>query len=111
MQLQSYSSSEGRLAKMLKSIIFLYAADIQAKDLTIPTANFDTSLALILKIVFGIITLLSVIFVAVGGLKYTTSNGDPQGVASAKNTILAAVVGLIIGISAFTIVGFVAGRL
>lgn len=78
---------------------------------SLPTVNVDSSVEGFLKIVFAAITILSIIFVAVGGLKYTLSSGDSNGIQSAKNTILYAVIGLVIGISAFTIVSFVAGRL
>lgn len=41
------------------------------------------------------------------GLKYTTSRGDPANVKSAKDTLLYAVIGLIVASLAFTIVNFV----
>lgn len=77
----------------------------------LPQANPESVLPNFLRIVFMIIAIVAVIFVAVGGLKYTLSNGDPQGITSAKNTIVSAIVGLVIAISAFTLVSFVAGRL
>lgn len=78
---------------------------------SLPKANFDTSLNNVLRLVFLASMLLSIIFVAIGGLKYALSSGDPQGAAKAKNTILYALIGLVIAISAFNIVGFVASRL
>jgi len=77
----------------------------------LPNASFETSLPEILRIVFVAATLLSVIFVAIGGIKYTLSSGDPQGAAKAKNTILYALIGLVVALLAFTIVSFVGGRL
>ena len=50
---------------------------------------------------------ISVIMVIVGGLRYTLSGGDSAGVNSAKNTILYAVVGIVIAGAAFGIVQFV----
>lgn len=41
------------------------------------------------------------------GLKYTTSRGDPANIKSAKDTLLYAVIGLIVASLAFTIVNFV----
>lgn len=41
------------------------------------------------------------------GLKYTTSRGDPANVKSAKDTLLYAVIGLIVASLAFVIVNFV----
>ena len=54
---------------------------------------------------------LSVIFIVVGGLKYTTSAGDPKATASAKNTILYAIVGLVVSSSAYAIVHYVLGAI
>ncbi len=50
---------------------------------------------------------LSVIMIIHSGLKYINSRGDPEAVKSAKNTLMYAVVGLIVAILAFTIVNFV----
>lgn len=77
----------------------------------LPKSNPTDILPNLLKIIFGITTMLSVIFVAYGGFRYTTSNGDPQGVTNAKNTILAAIIGLVISISSFVLVGFVVSKL
>lgn len=89
--------------------ILLFAQQVNA-DL-LPKASPTDALPDILTLVFGAAALLAIIFIAWGGFKYTTSNGDPQGITSAKNTILAAIVGLVIAMSAFVIVGFVVGRL
>ena len=45
----------------------------------------------------------------IGGIRYTTSNGDQQAVQNAKNTILYAVVGLVIATLAFAAINFVIG--
>jgi hypothetical protein len=54
---------------------------------------------------------ISVIMVVIGGLKYVLSQGNPGAVEGAKNTILYAVIGLIIAILAFAIVNFVLAQL
>ena len=51
----------------------------------------------------------AVVFIIVGGIMYITSAGSPAGVTKAKNTLVGAVVGLIIAILAYAIVGFIAG--
>ncbi len=53
----------------------------------------------------------SVIMIMVGGFKYITSSGDPSKTASAKNTILFAVIGLVVTVLSQTIVTFVLLRL
>ncbi len=65
----------------------------------------------IVNIVFGIAGSLAVLFVVIGGMRYVISRGDPQATAQAKNTILYALIGLIVTIFAFSIVRFVISRL
>lgn len=55
--------------------------------------------------------LVSVLLILIGGLRYVLSSGDPQATAGAKNTIIYAIVGLIIAIVARSIVVFVLTRL
>lgn len=50
---------------------------------------------------------VSVIMIVFGGFRYIISNGDSNQVTSAKNTILYAVVGLIVALVAYAIVNFV----
>lgn len=58
----------------------------------------------ILSIIVGIV---AVIMIILGGFKYITSGGDATKVASAKNTIFYAVIGLVIVALAQLIVRFV----
>ena len=51
--------------------------------------------------------ILSVIMLIIGGLRYVLSAGNPTTVAAAKNTILYAIVGLIVAILAYAIIHFV----
>ena len=50
---------------------------------------------------------IAVLFLIIGGLRYVISNGDPKSVEAAKNTILYAIVGIIIAILSFAAVQFV----
>ena len=64
----------------------------------------------IIGIINGVIAVLgvvAVIFVIVGGINYMTSQGDPGKVKKAKDTVLYALIGLIICALAFAIVNFV----
>ncbi len=64
----------------------------------------------IITIVLGIIGAIAVMFIVIGGMRYITSQGDPQAVGKAKGTIIYALVGLLFAILAQAIVGFVIGR-
>lgn len=57
--------------------------------------------------IIGILGLVAVIFIVVGGVNYMTSTGDPTKTKKAKDTILYAVIGLIIAVLSFAIVNFV----
>ena len=61
----------------------------------------------VINLLLFIIGAIAVIMIIIGGIKYTTSNGDQAQVTSAKNTILYAVVGLVVAIMAYAIVNFV----
>lgn len=55
----------------------------------------------------GVVTAVaSVLAIMVGGFKYIISAGDPSNVNSAKNTIMYAIIGLVISIIAPILLGF-----
>jgi len=61
----------------------------------------------IINVIFFLIAALCVIFIVWGGFTYMTSRGDSKKVESAKNTILYAIIGLVIAILAYAIVFWV----
>lgn len=66
-----------------------------------------TNVINIFSIVVGVV---AVIMIIVGGLKYITSGGDSGNVTGAKNTILYAIIGLVIVALAQVIVRFVLAK-
>lgn len=54
---------------------------------------------------------LSVIMIIIGGLRYVLSGGNSATVTAAKNTIMYAIVGLIVAFLAFAAVNFILGAL
>ena len=61
--------------------------------------------------VLYIVGVVAVIMLIIGGIKYVTSGGDAKKVTDAKNTVLYAIIGLIIAFLAFAIVNFVISAL
>ncbi|MDO4508038.1 MAG: pilin [Candidatus Saccharibacteria bacterium] len=57
--------------------------------------------------VLYIVGIIAVIMLIIGGIKYVVSGGDSKKVTDAKNTVLYAIIGLIISFLAFAIVNFV----
>ncbi len=75
-------------------------------------AESVTDLANTIIDIFSLIVgIVSVIMIIIAGLRYITSGGEAQNVTNAKNTILYAIVGLVIVIFAQTIVKFVITKL
>lgn len=64
----------------------------------------------IINIMSTIGAVIAVIMIIVGGLRYITSNGDSNSAASARNTIIYALIGLVVVAFAQVIVQFVLER-
>jgi len=65
----------------------------------------------ILSIVFATTGAIALLIITISGFRYIASRGDPNAVAGAKNAIIYAVVGLLVSVSAFSIVTLVANGL
>jgi len=61
----------------------------------------------VVDILLYVLGAIAVIMIVIGGIRYATSNGESSQISSAKNTILYAVIGLIIAVMAYAIVNFV----
>ncbi len=74
----------------------------------LPHASADQStLATIISVTIKIVAAVCLLMITIGGLRYILSQGDPQGVAKAKGTIIYALIGLVIVVIAQAIVSFV----
>lgn len=99
---------------MLASIVHFVAqtTDIFKKPTGIPDIQATPSLITnVLQLVFGLAGAVALLIVTFAGTKYVLSQGDPQKVAKAKETIIYALVGLVITILAYSIVSFIVTRL
>jgi len=65
----------------------------------------------IVNILLFLIGAISVIMLIIGGIRYTISAGDSGNVTAAKNTIMYAIIGLIVAFLAYAIVNWVLGAL
>lgn len=61
----------------------------------------------IVNILLYIIGAVAVIMLIIGGIRYVTSGGNAASVTAAKNTILYAIIGIIVALLAYAIVNFV----
>jgi len=81
--------------------------DGQGADLFGSGSIFTT----IVNTMLFIIGAISVIMLIYGGIRYTTSGGNASSVTAAKNTIMYAIIGLVIAFLAFAVVNWVLGSL
>ncbi|HVW23013.1 MAG TPA: pilin [Candidatus Saccharimonadales bacterium] len=65
----------------------------------------------VLQIVFGIMGAIAVLIIVISGLKFITAQGNPEEISKARQTIIYALVGLAVAISAEAIVSLVLSRL
>lgn len=86
------------------------AANGECADGTVATDRVNGLVKLIINLFSIVVGVVSVIMIIVGGLKYITSNGDSNNVTSAKNTILYAIIGLVVVALAQFIVQFVLAK-
>lgn len=90
-------------------------ACIESKKTQTPTDNSlygpNGILTKVVRIISTVLGIAAVIVVIIGGFKYSLSSGDPKSAESAKNTILFAIIGLVIAAVAQGIVIFVLNKL
>jgi len=67
----------------------------------------DSIFTTVVNVLLFIIGAISVIMLIIGGIRYTISAGDSGNVTAAKNTIMYAIIGLVIAFLAFAVVNWV----
>lgn len=95
---------------MLEQLQFLAAETVRQGIEKLPKARGNSE-EIIVNIVFSLAGALALLFVVIGGVRYILSQGDPNAASQAKNTILYAVVGLVITVLAYAIVRFVVNNI
>lgn len=65
----------------------------------------------ILSATFVLVGGLAVLFLLIGAVRYVASAGDQSMIQQAKNTIMYAIIGIVVSLSAFAIVQLVVGTL
>lgn len=74
------------------------------------TDKVNGLITLVINIFSLVVGVVAVIMIIIGGLKYITSSGDSNNITSAKNTILYAIIGLVVVALAQFIVKFVLNK-
>lgn len=94
------SGGDSETKKQIKKGI----VEVGGKDASVKT---DDLIKNIIKTMFFIVGVLSVVMIIYGGIQFVLSVGNSTKVTNARNTILYAVVGLVVSIMAYAIVNFV----
>ena len=76
---------------------------------SVPTENIYTYIKIIINTLLFVLGAVSVVTIIIAGIRYTTSQGEAKSVQAAKDTLLYAVIGLVVAIGAYSIVNFVIG--
>lgn len=79
-------------------------------DVNAGTDTITETISKVINFFSAIVGIVSVIMIIYGGFKYISSGGDSGNVTSAKNTIIYAVIGLVVVAMAQFIVQFVLGK-
>jgi hypothetical protein len=92
--------------------IMYFLAQVVEDDLPgLPKTPFsETTIPNAMKIVFGFAGGIALLIVTLAGFKYVLSQGNPAETAKAKNTIIGALIGLVVCMTAYSIVVFVVSR-
>lgn len=64
-----------------------------------------------LTVLFGVFAAVAAIVIIVGAINFATAEGNPEGISKAKKTIIYALIGLVISLSAEAAVLTLIGRL
>lgn len=75
------------------------------------TSKINDIVHTVINLLSAIVGIVAVIMIIVGGLRYITSGGNDTSVTGAKNTILYAIIGLVIVALAQTLVRFTLGKI
>lgn len=71
------------------------------------TQDLKTTIMNIVNIIMGFLGIVAILIILYGGFQWMTAGGNDDKVASAKHTITAGVVGLVVVIGAYAIASFV----
>lgn len=72
--------------------------------------SVPNAITTIINTLLFVIGIVAVIMIIIGGFRYVLSGGNTQSTTAAKDTILYAVIGLVVALLAYAIVNFVLGQ-
>ncbi len=86
----------------------LAVVNVNPDDVGVPKGQLvNSTIGNGIQLVLGVVGAVALIVIVMAGMQYVLSQGNPQSTAKAKDTILYAIVGLVICMLGYAIVGFV----
>ena len=94
----------------MHNFLFLAAIKLDNNQIGLPTSttSIDVGLKNIVTILITLVGLTSTIFIIVAGLQMTLSAGSPQRFKQGRDTLMYAVIGVVVSIAAYAIVVLIA---
>ena len=92
------------------SQIEVFVAQVTRPDGIFKVELTNKTVQNVFNIVLALAGAVAVAFVVFGGVKYMLSQGEPQQTKQARDTILYAVIGIVVVAAAFFLVNFVIGK-
>lgn len=94
------------------NVLTQLAALLNSSDVpNVPTSSANDVLLGGLNLTYFIGGIVAVVAIIISAIRLVTNGGEPETIKKARNTIIYAVIGLIVILSAFTITWFFIGRL
>lgn len=95
------------LAFLLGNPVYTFAEVVNIIPNIAPTPSIGNVIRAVINLLFVVAAVVAIIFLIWGGIRWIISGGDKAGVESARNTIIAAVIGLVIVFLTFFILTLV----
>lgn len=99
------------MTEIIKNFLNKIASEVEVKKIDVPSGPSDIGSVIktITNTLMTVVGIAAVIMLIIGGLMYIFSGGNPEQTKRAKDTILYAIIGIIIAILSYAIVNFVVG--
>jgi type IV secretory pathway VirB2 component (pilin) len=82
----------------------------KVKPADVQNTSLESYIQTIINVLLGLIGVVAVIMLIYGGFRYVLSAGNEKATSAAKDTILFAIIGIVVAVLAFAIVNFVIGK-
>lgn len=87
-----------------------FAEKVEAPGGIIQQSADNATVQNIFNVVLALAGAVAVAFVVFGGIKYTLSQGEQNQIKQAKDTILYALIGIVVVLASFMLVNYVIGK-